>query len=508
MARLAELLEGVAGAHVVRGDLALEIGEVRDDSRRVGKGDLFVAIPGTKQDGRKFIDDALAKGAAAVLTEAEGIAGADVAEKVALIVVPSARRALGVVAANRFRAASALSLTAVTGTNGKTTTTYLVESILAAAGRKPGVIGTVGYRYGGRSKEALLTTPGALELHGNLAEMMRSGASDVVMEASSIALDQDRLAGCRFRVAALTNVTQDHLDYHGTMERYFAAKSILFRELMVADAGVSVVFVDDEQGRTMRSEVSGHVLTLSRQDRGADVVVAERRLGADGIRLRLGTPLGPLVLASPLVGEFNVANILTAVGIALGHGIAAPAIATGVARVRGVPGRLEAVANEAGVLCVVDYAHTPDALERALDVLRPLTWGRLICVFGCGGDRDRGKRPLMGEAAARRADITFVTSDNPRTEAPASIIDMILEGVLRAGKPERNAVEFARGETGYCVEPDRGVAISRAVALARMGDVVLLAGKGHEDYQIIGTEKSHFDDREIAAAAFAARRSA
>ena len=277
---------------------------------------------------------------------------------------------------------------------------------------------------------------------------------------------------------------------------------------MVPDAGVSVLFVDDEKGRVMRREVSGHVLTLSRQDRGADVVVAERRLGADGIRLRLGTPLGPVVLASPLVGEFNVANILTAVGIALGHGIAAPAIASGVARVRGVPGRLESVANEAGVLCVVDYAHTPDAIERALEVLRPLTWGRLICVFGCGGDRDRGKRPLMGEAAARRADITFVTSDNPRTEAPTSIIDMILEGVLRAGKPERNAVELARGETGYCVEPDRGLAISRAVALARMGDVVLLAGKGHEDYQIIGIEKTHFDDREIAAAAFAARRSA
>src|SRR5450759_3446335 len=240
MAQLAELLEGVAGAHVVRGDPALEIGEVRDDSRRVCKGDLFVAIPGTQQDGRKFIDDALARGAAAVLTESEGIASADSAQKVARIAVPNGRRALGVVAANRFRAASALSLTAVTGTNGKTTTTYLVESILAAAGRKPGVIGTVGYRYGGRSKEALLTTPGALELHGNLAEMMRSGASDVVMEASSIALDQDRLAGCRFRVAALTNATQDHLDYHGTMERYFAAKSILFRELMAPDAGVSV----------------------------------------------------------------------------------------------------------------------------------------------------------------------------------------------------------------------------------------------------------------------------
>jgi UDP-N-acetylmuramoyl-L-alanyl-D-glutamate--2,6-diaminopimelate ligase len=218
--------------------------------------------------------------------------------------------------------------------------------------------------------------------------------------------------------------------------------------------------------------------------------------------------VGTLDIASPLVGEFNLDNILTAVGIALGHGIPASAIVTGLSRLRGVPGRLESVANEAGVLCVVDYAHTPDALERALDVLRPLTKGRLICVFGCGGDRDRGKRPLMGEAAATRADIALVTSDNPRTEKPESIIEMILEGVRRAGKPERSAAELAQGHSGFHVEPDRGVAISRAVALARVGDVVLLAGKGHEDYQIVGAEKSHFDDREIAAAAFAARRGA
>jgi UDP-N-acetylmuramoyl-L-alanyl-D-glutamate--2,6-diaminopimelate ligase len=507
MLRLSQLIEGVQGARLVSGDEAMEITEVRDDSRRVGKGDLFVAIPGTKQDGRKFIDQALAKGAAAILTEAEGADPAGLASQAALVLVPNARQALGIVAANRFQAASALCLTAVTGTNGKTTATYLVEAILAAAGRKPGVIGTVGYRFGGRHKEAALTTPGSLELHRNLAEMKQAGASDVVMEASSIALDQGRLAGCRFQVAALTNVTQDHLDYHGTMERYFAAKIILFRALM-APAATAVFFADDEQGRAMQQHASCAVLTLARQDHGADVVVLDRKLGADGTRLRLGTPAGTLEIASPLVGEFNVANILTAVGIALGHGIQLGAIAAGVAKLRGVPGRLQAVANEAGVLCVVDYAHTPDALERALDVLRPLTKGRLICVFGCGGDRDRGKRPLMGETAVKRADLTIVTSDNPRTEKPESIIDMILEGVRRTGKPERSAAEFADGQTGFHVEPDRWTAISRAVSLARMGDVVLLAGKGHEDYQIIGTEKTHFDDREIAAAAFAGRRRA
>ncbi len=356
-------------------------------------------------------------------------------------------------AANRFEAASVLTLTAVTGTNGKTTTTYLVESILAAAGRKAGVIGTVGYCFGGRHKEASLTTPGAIELHSNLAEMRQAGASDVVMEASSIALEQGRLAGCRFRVTALTNVTQDHLDYHGTMERYFAAKRILFQELMAPGQGVGVFFVDDAQGVAMRKEATCQVLTMTRRDRGADIAVLERWLGADGIRARLGTPAGALEIVSPLVGEFNLANILTAVGIALAHGIAASAIAAGVARLRGVPGRLEAVANEAGVLCVVDYAHTPDALERALDVLRPLTKGRLICVFGCGGDRDRGKRPLMGEAAAARADIALVTSDNPRTEKPESIIEMIVEGVRRTGKLERSAAELAQGLTGFTSSP-------------------------------------------------------
>ncbi len=508
MARLSQLLENVEGARIVSGEDTLEIGEVRDDSRRVGAGDLFVAIPGTKQDGRRFIDEALANGAVAILTEAEGAPGDDLASKSALILVPSARRALGIVAANRYMAAPALTLTAVTGTNGKTTTTYLVESILAAAGRRAGVIGTLGYRFGERQKVASLTTPGALELHATLAEMRQGGARDVVMEASSIALEQGRLAGCRFRVAALTNITQDHLDYHETMARYFVAKRVLFQELMVPGQGVGVFFVDDEQGLAMRREASCQALTLTRRDRGADVAVLERQLGAGGILVRLATPTGSLDLVSPLVGEFNLANILTAVGIALGLGISADAIAAGVAHLHGVPGRLETVANEAGVLCVVDYAHTPDALERALEVLRPLVRGRLICVFGCGGDRDRGKRPLMGEAAARRADIAIVTSDNPRTEKPESIIEMILEGMRRTGKTERNAAELGRGQAGFHIEPDRATAISRAVALARVGDVVLLAGKGHEDYQILGSEKIHFDDREIAAVAFAARRGA
>jgi UDP-N-acetylmuramoyl-L-alanyl-D-glutamate--2,6-diaminopimelate ligase len=499
-----DLIEGVPGARVVRGDPARAVREVRDDSRKVEEGDLFVAVPGTKSDGRRFIADALGRGARAVVTEGEAAAEARDPGDVLWVAVPSARHALGVMAANRFQAVRALSLTGVTGTNGKTTTTYLVESILAAAGRRPGVIGTVSYRFAGREVPAPLTTPGALALHALLADMQKAGCSDAVMEVSSIALEQGRVSGCRYQVAALTNVTQDHLDYHGTMEQYFAAKTILFREL-IAPGGVGVIFVDREDGRRMRAEVAGRALTVSvGGDRGADVQVTDRRLGGDGMRATLQTPAGPLELSSPLVGDYNLANLALAVGVAVGHGIGLDAIAAGIAAQAGVPGRLERVPNRAGVLCLVDYAHTPDALERAMAAVRPLTTGRLIVVFGCGGDRDPGKRPIMGEAAARQSDLAIVTSDNPRTEDPGRILQMILEGVHRTGAPERAAAALAQADRGFHVEPDRRLAIQRAIAAARSGDTVLIAGKGHEDYQILGSQKIHFDDREEAAAAFAA----
>ena len=502
MLRLSDLLQGLPAARIATGDGQVFIREVRDDSRQVQPGDLFVAVPGTKIDGRRFIDEAKAKGAAAILTEESGASPDGAA---ALVIVPNARLALGVVAANRYQAAQALTLTAVTGTNGKTTTTYLIEAILAAAGRSPGVIGTVGYRFAGKTQQAPLTTPGALQLHALFAQMKSDGCSDVVLEASSIALDQGRLHGCCFRVAGLSNITQDHLDYHGTMERYRAAKAILFRELLSSADGVAVLFADDEDGLAMRHELRGPVLTVTRQPRGADVAVLDRRLGADGTTLRLDTPSGPLALTSPLVGEFNLANILLATGMALAHGIDRDAIATGISRVAGVPGRLQRVTNPAGVLCLVDYAHTPDALERALDVLRPLSTGRVLVVFGCGGDRDQSKRPRMGQAAAERADVVVVTSDNPRSEDPGAILDMIVAGVEKTGIVRRLASELRQGLSGYHVEADRKLAIELAVALARPGDTLLIAGKGHEDYQILGTQKIHFDDREVAAAAFAAR---
>ena len=398
-----------------------------------------------------------------------------------------------------------MTLLAVTGTNGKTTTTYLLEAMLVAAGRRTGVIGTVTYRHGGKAIPAPLTTPGALQLQTLLAEMNAAGVTDVAMETTSHSLDQDRVAGCRFRVAGLTNVTQDHLDYHGTMERYFAAKTILFRDLLTSD-GVGVVFVDRDDGRRMLPHIAGRALTVSVDPGiGADVHVRQRRLEDSGTHLQLSTPAGPLEIDSPLVGSFNMDNLCLSVGMGLGLGLTPEVIARGLASQRNVPGRLERVDNDAGVLCVVDYAHTPDALERALQTLRPLTRGRLLVVFGCGGDRDPTKRPVMGEAAVRLGDLAIVTSDNPRTEDPGRIVQMVLEGVHRAGGRELAPQALAGAARGYLAEVDRRTAIRHAVAAAQPGDTLIIAGKGHEDYQILGTQKIHFDDREEAGAAFAAR---
>ncbi len=521
---MSQLLVGIDGARVVGGGNLRDarVGGVRDDSRLVAPGELFVAVQGASSDGRRFVADAAARGAAAIVLEGEPPPEL-AAFKGAVVVVPNARRALAIMAANRFRGAGASTvpapaLSAVTGTNGKTTTTYILEQMLQAAGASPGVIGTVSYRaaaWAGGARPAPLTTPGALALHELIAEMAGAGTTDVVLEASSHALEQGRLDGCSFRVAAMTNVTQDHLDYHGTMARYFDAKAILFERLIDARRGVAVTFADDEDGRRMdaRARAPARVRVArgaGAQARGADVVVEARSLGADGTRATLATPLGRLEIASTLVGEYNLSNLAIAVGMAVARELPADAIVAGAARVA-VPGRLERVANDRGVLCVVDYAHTPDALERAIAAMRPLVapGRRLIAVFGCGGDRDRGKRPLMGEIAARGADLAVVTSDNPRTEDPAAIVAEIVVGMAKAGVPELDATALgssARGalvERGTLVEIDRRAAIALAIGAASAGDVVLIAGKGHEDYQIVGTTKTHFDDREEAAAAFA-----
>jgi UDP-N-acetylmuramoyl-L-alanyl-D-glutamate--2,6-diaminopimelate ligase len=488
---LSALLRGVDGAVITGSGADVSINEVRDDSRHVQPGDLFVAAPGPVLDGRKFIADAAKRGAAVVVTEGDppvGFAGV-------LVTVPSARRALGLIAANRFGAAGALTLHAITGTNGKTTTTYLVEGMLAAAGLVPGVIGTVAYRSAAPAFvpiAAINTTPGALKIQSVFAGMRAAGTTDVVLEATSQALAQGRLEGCTFRVAALTNVTQDHLDFHGTMESYFDAKAILFERMLDPARGVGVFLVDRPEGVRMRARCTRPTLGVACRSGvpGADIVVEHVNMDAAGIRATFATPSGRLNVASPLVGEFNVENLAIAVGMGVGAGLSVDSIASGLSGAVGAPGRLQRVPNDRDVLCVVDYAHTPDALERAIAAVRPYARGKLIAVFGCGGDRDTGKRPLMGKIASLGADLSIATSDNPRTEDPEAIIDMIVPGL-----------EAGRGR--WHREQDRRAAITYAVESAEAGDVVLIAGKGHEDYQILGTTKIHFDDREEAAAAFA-----
>jgi murE/murF fusion protein len=540
---LSDLLVDVEGARI-SGDAEVEIAEVRDDSRQVERGDLFVALAGNAADGRRFLSDAVARGARAVLVEAGGAGAATTGETtlalaashgVTAVVVDDARLALARIAARRWSTGQELILSAVTGTNGKTTTTYLFESMLGAAGILCGVIGTVAYRVGGGNRragaesaegsgpllvrDAPLTTPGALALHRLLGDMRATGATDVVLEASSHALDQRRLDGCRFRVAALTNLTQDHLDYHGTMERYLDAKGLLFERLLDPTAGVAVLPVDSPAGRTLRSRLRagqprlGVALSVASSvaaGSGADVVVESASQSASGLRARLGTPLGPIELVSSLVGDFNLANIVVAVGMAIARGLSPDDIVRGVRALDGVPGRLQRVDNSRGVLAVVDYAHTPDAVERAIAAVRPLvgTGGCLITVLGCGGDRDRSKRPRMGRAAMEGSDLVVVTSDNPRSEDPLAIIDAIVEGGTDRVGTALSAEHLADGGgRGFLAEPDRRTAIRLAVAASRPGDVLLIAGKGHETYQIVGSTRLHFDDVEEVRLAFAAQSS-
>jgi UDP-N-acetylmuramoyl-L-alanyl-D-glutamate--2,6-diaminopimelate ligase len=489
--RLAELLKGVPIAGIDGGGAAaleLEIGEVRDDSRAVVRGDLFVATRGQTVDGHDFLGAAAAKGAVAAVVDADaaqGFAGVRVR-------VGSSTRALAAIAANRFgHPAEAMTLIAVTGTNGKTTTTFLVEGLARAAGGVPGVLGTVTYRFGSVVREAPFTTPTPLVLHATLAEMRAAGVTHVAMEASSHALELGRLDGVRFRVAAFTNLTQDHLDFHGTMQAYAESKAKLFREHLTED-GVGVLNLDNEWGAFMLQQVRGRALAVATSG-VPEVLLMRSEQTVDGIDAELMTPIGAVQVRSPLIGVFNLENLAVAVGIGVALGMTPEQIARGLGSVRGVPGRVERVDNERGFGIFVDYAHTPDALERVMAALRPLARGRLIVVFGCGGDRDKTKRPKMGRLVARDADLPIVTSDNPRTEDAHAILDMILEGV-REVRPDGG---------GVVVEPDRRQAIRAAIEAAQPGDIVLIAGKGHEDYQIVGKQKQHFDDREEARAALA-----
>jgi UDP-N-acetylmuramoyl-L-alanyl-D-glutamate--2,6-diaminopimelate ligase len=469
-----------------------DIVRVTADSREVVPGACFFALPGARRDGHEFAAQAARQGAAAVVAERPVECA-----PARLLLAPSARRAMALAAANLHgRPADALRIAGVTGTNGKTTITYLVEACAAEAGLPMGVIGTVTHRFAGRERTASHTTPESTEIQALLAEMCRAGTKAVVMEVSSHALAQERVSGMRFTAAGFSNLTRDHLDYHGDMEAYFAAKRRLFTEHL-AEGGIAVVNAQDAYGARLADQLGPGRQVWRFGSRSEDALrPAHLRTGISGIETTLETPRGPIRVASPLVGAHNLENLLCAAGLALALGISPEAVGRGLSRSRGAPGRLERVEGSArpGVAAFVDYAHTDDALARALAALRALAPRRIVCLFGCGGDRDRGKRPLMGRAAAAGAELVVVTSDNPRTESPDAIIADILPGL--SGSRRLSLDEARRGGDGFVVEPDRRAAIELALACARAGDVVLLAGKGHEDYQIVGTEKRHFSDRE------------
>jgi len=480
--RLLKLLRGVeADGAAAHGDL--EIAEVAYDSRKVKPGTLFVAIHGEKTDGNEFVGDAIARGAVAIVSEharPEAIPA-----EVAWLKVPYARRALASIAANYFgRPAEVLKLIGVTGTNGKTTTSYLVDSILRAAGCEVGLFGTIAYRLVREARPAIHTTPESLDLQNFLADVVRAGGTHAVLEASSHALALDRLWGCPFAVAIFTNMTRDHLDYHKTFEDYFAAKRRLFEGTGAAAPGVGVVNRDDAYGKQLAG-LAARTLTYGLEP-GADVTTRKPALSFSGLEFTVETPIGKIEVRSQLVGRINVYNILAAIGAGVALDLPRDVIANGIALLSSVPGRFERIDAGQPFLVIVDYAHTDDALRNLLATAKELNPdGRVITLFGCGGDRDRTKRPLMGEAAGRLSDIVVLTSDNPRSEDPLLIINDAIVGLQRTG-------------TKFLVEPDRERAIEIALDQARPGDIVLLAGKGHETTQILRDRTIDFDDRKMA----------
>ncbi len=490
--------DALEGANVLRRiDREVAISGVEYDSRRVGPGSLFVAMRGETTDGNRYIEQAVARGAVAVVTDSAAAydATANGPLDVAVAEVPHGRRALATIAANVFaHPERKIRLSGVTGTNGKTTTAYLLEQLLRAAGRSTALVGTIEYRVAGEVRPAPHTTPESRELLALLAEGVERGVTEGVMEVSSHALEQGRVWGIPYDVAIFTNLTQDHLDYHGTMEAYFAAKRKLFDGSQAAAPRVAVLNAEDdtqaalaETAQAGRSEIVSYGI-----DRG-DLRAREITMRPNGMRFKLVSQQGEVPMDVALTGRVNVLNLLAASAAAIARGLSLEQIAEAAPKLHAVPGRFEAVDAGQPFTVVVDYAHTDDALRNVLGLARDLVapqQGRVLTVFGCGGDRDRTKRPRMGRAAAEASEIVIVTSDNPRSEDPRAIIDEILPGT--AGSPA--TVE---------VEPDRAKAIALAMTKARPGDIVVIAGKGHEKTQTVGRRVLPFDDVAVAREALA-----
>ena len=488
--QLSDLINGTE-YQLLHGSVDVEVHAIRYDSRQVGPGDLFVCIRGFRSDGHDFIQAAWAAGAVAVLVERH-----DLSEQAlhggTVVKVANARQSLAAVACRFYGHPSRkLTMIGVTGTNGKTTTTYLIESVLRRAEHRVGLIGTIGYRCNGVETEATRTTPESCDLQALLQRMALLHADSVVMEVSSHAMALHRVDGCEFDVAVFTNLTQDHLDFHGTMEAYRNAKLILFEGLGVGSMKTrekaAVVNLDDPAADLFLGATRVRRLTYS-LERPADLSATDISMGPDGVRCRLQTPWGATEIRSPLLGRYNLSNILAAAGAGLHLGADLSAVADGIAALYHVPGRCERVEEGQEFSVMVDYAHTPDALRRVLRMARQCCPGRLIVLFGCGGDRDRGKRPVMGEAALELADFTVITSDNPRSEDPHQIIEEIEIGAKKVWGQAK----------GYVTILDRGMAIREALSLAGRSDIVVIAGKGHETYQILRDRTIPFDDRLVA----------
>jgi len=474
------------------------------DSRKVQSGFAFFALPGVHSDGHDFAREALGKGASAVVLERK----INLPQEASWVLARDARHVMGRWAAEFFGHPSRkMAVVGVTGTNGKTTVTYLLESILHAAGMAPGVIGTINYRYAGRSFPAHQTTPESLDLQELLSAMSQSGTRSVAMEVSSHALALERVRGIAFDGALFTNLTRDHLDFHRDMEDYFLAKGKFFTDYLVESPKrprFAAIHGGDAKGRLLLQQCRDLGLDVWSYGLSHEWDIHPVQFAADlrGLRGVIAVKGQNLDFESSLIGVANLENILCATAAASALGLPKQTVAQGIAHLQSVPGRLERIVNSRGASVLVDYAHTPDALEKVLLASRPLTQGRLIVVFGCGGDRDPGKRPVMGEIAARLSDLTILTSDNPRSEDPLSILAQIEDGLkaipMTKFTSQNPAAAAAGTKKSYCVEPDRRAAIRLALGLARDHDLVLIAGKGHEDYQILGKDRIHFDDREVA----------
>lgn len=485
-----------------QGDLSVQITGVTHDSRQVRPGWIFVAIPGSTSDGHNFIGKAMSAGATAILAERPRTSEF---KSVPWIRIANTRQALGAVSALVYgKPTEAMTLIGITGTNGKTTLTYLLESIVKAASGKPGVVGTVTYRWDGNERPAANTTPESSDLQRMFRAMADAGVSHVLVEASSHGLDLGRLDGCQFDVGVFTNLTQDHLDYHSDLDSYYLAKRILFERLLPSSTKEqrwAVINTDDPYGRRLAQETAEVPVVRFGTDPGCDVHPREISVSAEGISGKLQTPTGIISVRSRLTGSFNLLNILAAVAVANTLGIPDRSACEGIEAIEVIPGRLERVPSPKGLI-FVDYAHTPGALKNVLDALQGIRSNRIITIMGCGGDRDKKKRPMMGAEAASGSDSVIITSDNPRTEEPLAIIRQIEQGVAQQGflpYPEGKGEEQFRPGF-YRIVPDRREAISWALRWIENGDILLVAGKGHETYQEINGVRYPFDDREVLRA--------